>query len=378
MPGRDEFFRAGFPHGDRDEMPVDLAAVQADDALLDMIGRAGCAPSEVDDELTRVLAAWRSEVHAEPISELVDTDTAVKLIRAGRQPARGRNPVFGSLAAAAAVLVIAFSGVGLAAKSAQPGDHLWGVTRVLYGDYARSVETAATVRTELNEARTALQQGNPERARASLQRVQKQLPVINDTEGRTDLTARSRELEQQVVQSSGQPGEQASPKAQSPQTPSPQFPSPQDPSPQAPSPYGPYDPSPQSTWTQPWMQRPSPDLRNKEGSSKPGSASSSVTTPEQPSDSSATNSGTAGNDSTSGNSDTSSRQRPSRPKPPPRPQLPPSPTPPFEPGPRGYNRHNSGSNRGSDFGPSVPGSPSRPEPPDSQLPGPHSEQRHGR
>jgi len=32
---------------------------------------------------------------------------------------------------------------------------------VLYSDYARSVETAAAVRTELNEARTALKQGNP-------------------------------------------------------------------------------------------------------------------------------------------------------------------------------------------------------------------------
>ena len=100
---------------------------------------------------------------AEPFRELVDTDTALAAIRAAaRRPVRRRNPVFGSLAAAAAVLVIAFSSVGFVAKSAQPGDRLWGVTQVLYGDYARSVETAATVRTELNEARTALKQGDPE------------------------------------------------------------------------------------------------------------------------------------------------------------------------------------------------------------------------
>jgi hypothetical protein len=182
-------------------MPADLAAMQADDALLDMIGRAGYNPSDDHDELTRVLAGWRQEMEAEPFKELVDTDTAVAAIRAGRRPVRRRNPVFGSLAAAAAVLVIAFSSVGLVAKSAQPGDRLWGVTQVLYGDYARSVETAATVRTELNEARTALKQGDPERARASLQRVQNQLPAISESEGRNDLTASHRQLEQALNKS---------------------------------------------------------------------------------------------------------------------------------------------------------------------------------
>ncbi|MCA1695625.1 MAG: hypothetical protein LC749_13335 [Actinobacteria bacterium] len=83
------------------------------------------------------------------------------------------------------MLVIALSAVGLVAKSAQPGDHLWGVTQVLYSDYARSVETAAAVRTELNEANTALRENQPDKARASLQRVQQQLPVIRETEGRT-------------------------------------------------------------------------------------------------------------------------------------------------------------------------------------------------
>jgi hypothetical protein len=180
-------------------MPADLAAVQADDALLDMIG-AGHTPSDADDELTRVLAAWRREVNAAPIPELVDTSAALATIRAAaRQPARRRNPVFGSAAAAAAVFVIAFSAVGMVAKSAQPGDHLWGVTQVLYSDYARSVETAAAVRTELNEANTALKQNNPERARAALQRVQQQLPVIGEAEGHTDLTARHRQLEQRLL-----------------------------------------------------------------------------------------------------------------------------------------------------------------------------------
>jgi Anti-sigma-D factor RsdA to sigma factor binding region len=178
-------------------MPADLAAVQADDALLDMIGGGEHIPSDADDELIRVLAEWRREVHAKPVRQLVDTTTAMAMIRAAaRQPARRRNPVFGSVAAAAAVLVIAFSSVGLVAKSAQPGDHLWGVTQVLYKDYARSVETAATVRTELNEAKAALNQGNPARARAKLQHIQQQLPAVGEDQGRAELIVRQRQLEQ--------------------------------------------------------------------------------------------------------------------------------------------------------------------------------------
>jgi hypothetical protein len=180
-------------------MPVDLAAVQADDALLGLIG-SGHAPSDADDELTRVLAAWRHEVHAAPVRELVDTSTALAVIRAAaaRQPTRRRNPVSGSIAAAAAVLVIAFSAVGLVAKSAQPGDHLWGVTQMLYREYAQSVETAAAVRTELNEANTALQQGDPARARAALRQAQQQLPAVGEDQGRTELTTRHRQLEQKL------------------------------------------------------------------------------------------------------------------------------------------------------------------------------------
>lgn len=199
MAGWDEHPHAGYPNGDPYDMPADLAALQADDALLDLIGSGGHTPSDSDDELTRVLAAWRREVHAEPVKELVDTSTAMSVIRAAaRRPARHRNPVYGSAAAAAAVLVIAFSGVGLVAKSAQPGDHLWGVTQVLYSDYARSVETAAAVRTELNEAKVALNQGQPERARAALAHVQQQLPAVGESEGHTDLSALRQELEQQL------------------------------------------------------------------------------------------------------------------------------------------------------------------------------------
>lgn len=224
MSGRDDDPRAGHRNGNTSEIPVDLAAVQADDALLDMLGGAGHTPGDtdidVDGELASVLVAWRREVHVDSNRLLVDTDTALAVISAARRPARRRGPLFGPIAAAAAVLVIAFSTVGLVAKSAQPNDQLWGVTQVLYPEYARSVEAAAFVRTELNKADEALREGHPEQAKASLQRIQQQLPVIAEAEGRTDLTARHHELERELVADpsvQGSPPE--SPDAGSPEQP---------------------------------------------------------------------------------------------------------------------------------------------------------------
>lgn len=47
-------------------VPVDLAAVQVDDALLDLLG-SGARLISGDDELARVLIAWRREVLDEPV-----------------------------------------------------------------------------------------------------------------------------------------------------------------------------------------------------------------------------------------------------------------------------------------------------------------------
>lgn len=80
-----------------DETPVDLAAVQADDALLDMLG-AGQPGDEVDRELARVLVVWRRDVDAEPVGEMVDTGTALAVISSGRSfLARVRAAVRGFL-----------------------------------------------------------------------------------------------------------------------------------------------------------------------------------------------------------------------------------------------------------------------------------------
>lgn len=196
--------------GTSDMTPVDLAAVQADDALLNTLGRADVVRDDTDAELARVLVAWRREVGTEPIGQLVDIDTAADTISAARKPASRRHSVLGAVAAAAAVLVVAFAGVGLGAKSAEPGDIWFPLTKVLYSEYARSVEAKEMVETELDQAQTALEEGDTSQARQSLERVQEHLAVIAEEQGRDRLTTEHRKLEE-MLQGAPSPTESASP-----------------------------------------------------------------------------------------------------------------------------------------------------------------------
>lgn len=199
-PGPGQDHRAGDGQYESSAFPADLAAVQADDALLDSLGASHPRFSPSDEPLANVLLQWRREVDAEPVAELVDTDTAMALVAGARRPAPRRNPVLMPFAAAAALLVIAFSGVGLAAKSAEPGDRLWGVTQVLYSDHAQSVEAANTVERELQEADAALEQGRAADAERALDRAHQDLDVVAESDGREQLAARHDVLWSQLAE----------------------------------------------------------------------------------------------------------------------------------------------------------------------------------
>jgi len=62
-------------------LPADLAAVQADDALLDALGDDHI-PSDAD--VARVLLAWYLDLHVEPIPTLVSVETALVIVGARR------------------------------------------------------------------------------------------------------------------------------------------------------------------------------------------------------------------------------------------------------------------------------------------------------
>ncbi len=194
--------------------PEDLAQIRSDDALLDALaaqfraaeepGVDGPGPDEHgvgfdDEQLNSLLVAWRQDVDSVPVPEIVDTHTALATVTAARSARRRRPRLLVPIAVAAAVVAIGFAGVGMLARDAQPGDALWGLSKVLYADHARSVEAAQSVRTDLNDAQTALQQGKIDEAKDALRAAGSALSAVSSEDGKDALKAKHESLLEQLT-----------------------------------------------------------------------------------------------------------------------------------------------------------------------------------
>jgi hypothetical protein len=203
------------------DAPIDLVAVQADDELVTTIGARSAGPlarhlpgpfpggrdigrditgrdpggSARDDRLVAMLAAWRAEIDAEPIPELVDLDAAVAAVVAGvqaqestaRRRRSGRLRHLAPLAAAAAIIVATVTGVGLGSQDAVPGDTLWPIQKVVNPERAESVEAKVEVESRLEEVRAALQTGDTATAAQLLEAIRTQIPAVRGEEGQPQL-----------------------------------------------------------------------------------------------------------------------------------------------------------------------------------------------
>lgn len=164
--------------------PVDLAAVRADDALLDAIaggaisGGIGASrdvfgrPGQDDDDLAAILAAWKADIEADPMPELVGLDEASEAVEAGhaardRRASRARRRM--PFAVAAAAIAVALSGLTVAVHSAQPGDAMFGLTKVLFSEHADNAQKAQEARATIDQANTAIRNGDPATAKSLLQ-----------------------------------------------------------------------------------------------------------------------------------------------------------------------------------------------------------------
>jgi hypothetical protein len=121
---------------------VDLAAVQADDALLDALGRGEPAPA--GDDLAGLVAGWRAELATDLPPDAVELPahgTAVQPM-----PLR-RAIVFRRVLAGAAAAALFLGCVALGAQRSGPDGPLWPITRVLYPQTAdvRAAEHAISL-----------------------------------------------------------------------------------------------------------------------------------------------------------------------------------------------------------------------------------------
>ncbi|GAA4812038.1 hypothetical protein GCM10023200_57320 [Actinomycetospora chlora] len=181
---------SGGSEGDLVDGPVDLAAVRADDALIDALaGGAGAAGDPDgygfggtdDDRLAAILAAWRADIEADPMPELVSLDEAADAVAAGhesrdrlRSRARRRMP----FAIAAVAAAVACAGLTVAVHGAMPGDTLWGVSKVFFSERAQNVERVEEVRNRIEAANGALARGDVNQARNELAQANVAIPQV--------------------------------------------------------------------------------------------------------------------------------------------------------------------------------------------------------
>jgi len=183
--------------------PVDFVAVQADEELISALaaGMAVSAPGvggyDIDDRVAAMLAAWKTDVDAEPIPQLIDIDVAVAAVVSGRTPRRNVR-YLRPLAGAAALLVFAVAGVSIGAQDSRPGDPLWAVSKVLYEEHAESVEALVVVEMAKQKVKELLEAGDKAGAEAALAEGKNAARVVLAEDGQEGIVADLRGLEDKV------------------------------------------------------------------------------------------------------------------------------------------------------------------------------------
>jgi hypothetical protein len=107
--------------------PDELAAMRADDALLDALGRG--EPVTRDDKLAELLGAWRAEMDTEPLPA-IDIRTVTPAADLYAEPFPDAHPLAGAAASEATGLPGSPGPAGLAGGDGAPGDDAAGGPRV--------------------------------------------------------------------------------------------------------------------------------------------------------------------------------------------------------------------------------------------------------
>ncbi|CAM2861977.1 anti-sigma-D factor RsdA [Skermania piniformis] len=214
-------WRRDEPYADHfdDGVPVDIAAVRRDDALIDAIAGDGPVATDDDDEyrLAVLLTAWRADIVTTPLPAGPDLDTVADLVEQELAAVRSRRSIGSRLwlvrpiAGAAALVALAMGGMTAISYNAEPGDPLWKVKEVVFADQADSTVAQVDTRSDLNHAEELLSTGNAPEAKMYLDRASQRVGDVGDTRNRDQLLDRWNELMNKVNTLSQSPTTPAAP-----------------------------------------------------------------------------------------------------------------------------------------------------------------------
>lgn len=146
-------------------------------------------------ELAQLMASWRDEVRHAPLTAVVTPrDAVIALDRAATSRRRTRLSlaVIGSAAAA----VLALGGVGAVVAGSGPGDPLYGLRTMLFGEQQSTRDDAVVLaaQTQMAEVQQLIDQGQWEAAQDKLQTLTTTVATVSDEQVKEELVTQWQEL----------------------------------------------------------------------------------------------------------------------------------------------------------------------------------------
>ena len=147
-------------------------------------------------ELAHLMAGWRDEVRDAPLSSALTTRDAV-LALDNAQVTRRRTRRTLALVGSTAAAVLCLGGFASVVAGAGPGDSLYGLRTMIFGEQpavARDDAVVLAAQTQMAEVQQLIDQGQWQAAQDKLQTLTTTVATVNDDERKQDLVTEWQQL----------------------------------------------------------------------------------------------------------------------------------------------------------------------------------------
>lgn len=195
-----------FGRNSRNDEPS-LDAIVRSDRFIDALaaGHSAAPQDQADAVLAAMLGDWRDEMRWPPATGLITERDAVSALRSGlaEKQRSGRSRRGLSIVGAAAAGVLVFGGFGAVVYGAGPGDALYGLHTMLFGESKQLREdqvTLASAEEQLKQVQQLVAQGDWQQAQDKLVAVSSQVSSVGDTPQKQAVLDQWNQLSAKVVQ----------------------------------------------------------------------------------------------------------------------------------------------------------------------------------
>ncbi|WP_019973028.1 anti-sigma-D factor RsdA [Mycobacterium sp. 141] len=153
------------------------------------------ATDSAEAELAQLLAGWRDEARR-PTSGVVTTRDAISALNRGTPRRWPRLPL--ALVGSVAAAVLCLGGFGAAVYGAGPGDALYGMRTVMFGDRPTRDVKVELASAELAQVQQLIDQGQWQAAQEKLSTITTTVATVNDAERKQQLVDQLQQLSVKV------------------------------------------------------------------------------------------------------------------------------------------------------------------------------------